>query len=434
MAKILISFLGTGDKTRGYQQAKYTMDGFAYETTFISDFLIRKLNPDKLFLFGSARSMWEEVYLKFASEKGNCEEEILNQLMAFTDQGSYNSDIIEPTVFKALKHCHQHNIEIDARLIKYGLTDVEHEQNITKILALLHDISEVDTVYIDVTHTFRSIPIYGFLLIAYLRQLKSIAVEDVFYGMLDVTREIGYTPVVSLRLLVKLLDWILAVNSFNSYSSAKELAKLMSDYALSNDLIKSSRNWAYALQLNDNTSLIKHSKNFISQLDNSKTQNPPALFSVLEPQLRIFPWEFSNQHVEWKRLLMLAEHNMLSDRPGLALMNIWEALISRFELVFGITSRKKNKATYESLSKVLRGMNLKDEGRKLIAAIDHAFIDNNVKLHKLRNAVAHGDKVGVAYAELGRDVEKLLRYYSQSLSNKRWDELKNEINLKEVKN
>jgi CRISPR-associated Csx2 family protein len=434
MAKILISFLGTGDKTRGYQQAKYTMDGFVYETTFISDFLIRKLNPDKLFLFGSARSMWEEVYLKFASEKGNCDEEILNQLMAFTDQGSYNSDIIEPTVFKALKHCHQHNIEIDARLIRYGLTDAEHEQNITKILALLHEISENDTVYIDVTHTFRSIPIYGFLLIAYLRQLKSIAVEDVFYGMLDVTREIGYTPVVSLRSLVKLLDWILAVNSFNSYSSAKELAKLMSDYALSNDLITSSKNWAYALQLNDNTSLLKNSRNFISQLNNAKEQNPPALFTVLEPQLRLFPWEFSNQHVEWKRLLMLARHNMISDRPGLTLMNIWEALVSRFELVFGITLKKKNKATYESLSKLLRGMNLKDEGLKLITEIDHAFIDNNIILHKLRNAVAHGDKVGVAYAELGRDVEKLLDYYTKSLANQRWDELKNEIRLKELKN
>jgi CRISPR-associated Csx2 family protein len=433
MAKILISFLGTGDKTRGYQKANYTMDGFAYETTFISDFLIRKINPDKLLLFGSARSMWEEVYLKFASEKENCDEEIWSELMRFTDEGSHKSDIEEPSVFSALKNCHQHNIEIDAHLIRYGLTDAEHEQNITKILSLLQEVTAGDVVYIDVTHTFRSIPIYGFLLIAYLRQLKNIAVEDVFYGMLDVTREIGYTPVVSLRSLIKLLDWILAVNSFNAYSSAKELAKLMSDYTLSDDLIKSSKNWAYALQLNDNTSLIKHSRNFISQLNNAKAQKPPALFSVLEPQLRLFPWEFSNQHVEWKRLLMLAEHNMVSDRPGLTLMNIWEALVSRFELVFGITPAKKSKVTYESLSKVLRGMNLKDEGIRLIAEIDHYFVDNNIKLHKLRNAVAHGDKVGVAYAELGRDVEKLLQYYTKSLANPRWDELKNKINLKELK-
>jgi hypothetical protein len=73
MTKILISFVGTGslDKNnqsvRAYRKAQYEIQGKTHETSFVAEALAKHLEIEKIFLIGTAKSMWEEVYLKFSS-------------------------------------------------------------------------------------------------------------------------------------------------------------------------------------------------------------------------------------------------------------------------------------------------------------------------------------------------------------------------------
>src|SRR5699024_6591153 len=73
--KVLISFVGTGrfdEKTknsiREYSKAKYKFGSKTIETSFVASALTEFLECDTLFLFGTVKSMWEEVYLYYCNK------------------------------------------------------------------------------------------------------------------------------------------------------------------------------------------------------------------------------------------------------------------------------------------------------------------------------------------------------------------------------
>lgn len=79
-------------------------------------------------------------------------------------------------------------------------------------------------VIFDVTHGLRSLPMLGFLALSYLRVVKNITVEHVFYGALELApkpEEGDITPVVELTPLFSLLDWAQAANRFQDTGDAR---------------------------------------------------------------------------------------------------------------------------------------------------------------------------------------------------------------------
>ncbi|MDD2360670.1 MAG: TM1812 family CRISPR-associated protein, partial [Syntrophaceticus schinkii] len=75
MAKVLISSLGTGPpdsnntSSREYRKAVYKFEGSdkEYKTSFVATALSEHLEVDKIYLVGTSKSMWEEVYRYFST-------------------------------------------------------------------------------------------------------------------------------------------------------------------------------------------------------------------------------------------------------------------------------------------------------------------------------------------------------------------------------
>lgn len=90
-------------------------------------------------------------------------------------------------------------------------------------------IPEGSRVIFDVTHSLRSLPMLGFLVLSYLRVVKKVTIERVFYGALDLTpREEGaLTPVIDLTPFVSLLDWAQAANRFQDTGDASLFKELL---------------------------------------------------------------------------------------------------------------------------------------------------------------------------------------------------------------
>lgn len=90
-------------------------------------------------------------------------------------------------------------------------------------------IPEGSRVIFDITHSLRSLPMLGFLALSYLRVVKNVTIERVFYGALDLTpREEGaLTPVVDLTPFVALLDWAQAANRFQDTGDARLFKELL---------------------------------------------------------------------------------------------------------------------------------------------------------------------------------------------------------------
>ena len=77
MSKILISPLGAGalkkdsiESIGRYRKATYKIAGEEYETSFVASALYKHLELDDIIFIGTVKSMWEEVYFSFCSEKG----------------------------------------------------------------------------------------------------------------------------------------------------------------------------------------------------------------------------------------------------------------------------------------------------------------------------------------------------------------------------
>lgn len=236
MSKVLISFLGTGSlpidvrknftkESRQYRTADYRIDGKELGSyPFVSAALKKHYEIDSVILIGTVHSMWEEVYRWSAGD--DVKDDIYMDIADHCEKASYES---------ALEIPHHQEIEkslgINSRvvLIKYGLNQEEIKENLELILNLEQFLRKGDQLVVDITHSFRSLPLYLMNLLIYLENVssKKIKISNITYGMLDISHELGYTPIVELNSLMEVNDWISGAYSFTEFGNAYKIATLL---------------------------------------------------------------------------------------------------------------------------------------------------------------------------------------------------------------
>jgi CRISPR-associated Csx2 family protein len=93
---------------------------------------------------------------------------------------------------------------------------------------LVGRVNEGDTVVFDITHSFRSLPLISFLSVAYLKFVKNVHIQAIYYGAFDARDKAkNESPVFDLSGFCSLLDWIIGVNSFVKHGSAGEISNLL---------------------------------------------------------------------------------------------------------------------------------------------------------------------------------------------------------------
>lgn len=221
MAKILISSLGSGVKKDGaYKKAKYQIDDKIYETSFIADALNQHLNFDKIFLVGTKKSIWDEAYASF----GGKDEEY--QLELYDKKENGNIDLNSLEKFKEILPKGSKFFLID-----YGLDDNEIWQNFEKFLSIAEDIQNGDKIYLDITHSFRSLSLMSYVMSQFASSIsdKKFDIKAVFYGMFEYSHENKehITPIVNLKILLELQEWIKAIDAIKKYSDFEPLIRVM---------------------------------------------------------------------------------------------------------------------------------------------------------------------------------------------------------------
>jgi len=102
----------------------------------------------------------------------------------------------------------------------------ESSSNLMNFLVrnLVENLEKGDRVILDVTHSFRSIPLMASVVALYLKEAKDVNVS-VVYGKYN--KETKVTECEDLTPLTKATSWIYAVRLFKEYGYAKELADLI---------------------------------------------------------------------------------------------------------------------------------------------------------------------------------------------------------------
>lgn len=214
----LISFLGKGkaDPQTGYRTATYRFDaGFSRRVAFFGMALTEYLKPDRLILVGTAGSMWDVFF-----PPGGDDDATL-QLMAAVEAGEVTRDMLE-LPRRELEQ--QLGIPVDCLLIPYA-RDAAEQAEILRLLASV--VQPGESLFLDVTHGFRHLPMLALVAARYLARVVGVKVEEVYYGALEMTPPEGETPVLRLAGLLAMLDWVDALATYDKDGDYGVFARLL---------------------------------------------------------------------------------------------------------------------------------------------------------------------------------------------------------------
>ena len=217
----LISFLGTSQ----YVPCSYYFenpDEEFFVTTYVQNSILRRLVLDKklgkedefviLMTEAAKQKNWD-------GERGNGERETLKDSLENLKEELERGGMEFPDVRSVL------------------IPEGKSEDELWKIFGILvGQINEGDQIYLDITHSFRSLPALVLVAMNYLRVVKHAALQGIYYGafeVLGVPREVQkmplnerQAPIFELTAFADLFEWTSAANQFINTGNALRLAKL----------------------------------------------------------------------------------------------------------------------------------------------------------------------------------------------------------------
>ncbi|MBN2107093.1 MAG: TIGR02221 family CRISPR-associated protein [Deltaproteobacteria bacterium] len=91
---------------------------------------------------------------------------------------------------------------------------------------LVGTVEEGETIVMDVTHAFRSLPMLALMAAQYLKAAKKVTIEGVYYGAYEARQE-NRSPVFDLSPFIALMDWTSALSLFNQTGNGTGIARIL---------------------------------------------------------------------------------------------------------------------------------------------------------------------------------------------------------------
>jgi CRISPR-associated Csx2 family protein len=401
MAKILISSLGTGplDKDvtkREYKKAVYWFqDSDAkYKTEFIAAALSVHLKVDKIYLIGTGKSMWEEVYRYFATMSNQSQDdnywlELGEKVGAFKIGDSKIDEVylskVNDTIDGYLKyqrksaaggsHCY---------LIDYGLNEKEIWSNFDIFMRIGESLEENDQIYLDITHAFRSIPLFMYIMLDLIRILKfkNLKLSGLFYGMFEASKDFnGRTPVVNLGSLFNITLWARGAYNFINFGNGYLLSELIDDDKISPKV----RNISELVNINYLTDFKKEVDSLNSLLETDFSTKP--ILHYMTPYLKDFTCRFKGINTNSRFQIELARWYFENKRYANGYICLAESIITRILEIYRDANTKINwsKSERDRIKKLIRSYEF-SEKTKIEALYD--------TICTIRNRIAHAGFTG----------------------------------------
>jgi CRISPR-associated Csx2 family protein len=369
--RFLIGTLGTGPTypddysqrhlRRQYSPAIYSIDGCEYSSDFIADALIKHFQPDHVILLGTVRSMWERVYERFAGEDVN--EEYYVYLDDKIASSSYKNQLLQDSDLDLVEKTMERYSGVKkatCKIVRYGLNDEELLFNYQIFQQIAEELEDGDTLYLDITHGFRSLALFQYTMLSYLENLtrKKVRVAGVYYGMQEVRNDMGgRTPIVNLYNVYLINYWIRAIHELESYGNGYLVADLVE--ATFPQMAGKMRMFSDLMNLNY-LGGIKRLWKSLEKLDFSSIQGPAGYVSGY---IDVFIQRFSTIEQASLFQLELARWYFENKRYATGYICLLESMVTRVcELMNRDTTVKENR---DEAKKVIKGWNFSDSAQKL---------------------------------------------------------------------
>ncbi|WP_335934229.1 TIGR02221 family CRISPR-associated protein [Fusobacterium polymorphum] len=340
MAKILITALGRGTynkkNEKEYKPATYYVEeGHPLEKTeLIASAIDEQWKMDKIIFIGTTGSMWSNVYKFYCENKRITMNNEYYDKLKNTELSANKDTLIENLEIEKFNATFDKKIK--GIVIKYGVDNKENLENFHSIIEIEKEIEDGDEIFIDVTHSFRSMSFWLFLIMTYLRDVsnKNIDIKNITYGMFEAPNEKKETPIVSLNLFVDILKWFKGASELknygNSYSILDELEKNLTDKEIKNEI----ENFSDTMNINYIDSIEESLKNFNTIKDKLNNLEGPGKYiipQVFKNFINTFELpnkeKLSNEEKKYLLRAKLAKWHFNQKRYSMAAININEAIV-----------------------------------------------------------------------------------------------------------
>ena len=364
MAKrILLSFLGTGllgrnDKSykdkktdREYITANYELNNevLPQEEKFITIALSKFRKYDGILLLGTMKSMWDEAYAAFCDKNGIQIDEVYRKTLVELSTSSNHKTPLSNAQFDEVSKA-MGGIS-KAVPIYYGLNDEEQWKNFEIIEKSIDNISDhTKTIDLDITHAFRSLPLFAISVINFLSMSKgkSVRLGEIYYGNLEVKQETNeIAKIVTLKPVEGMYRWVEAASAFQNFGNGKLLQERLEREGFNLEA-NAVGNFSNQLQLN----YADRIKKAVPELYKLKSDElPRAAQLTIKPVIDKFLKNFDTELPNHRFHLELARWYSENFNYGYAYINLAEAMVSFGGYQNGIDIQKGNNQQKEKNQK-----------------------------------------------------------------------------------
>ena len=410
------------------------------KTSYMPLIIENTYDIDKTIIIGTTGSMWDNLYdiywKKFKQDK--IKDEKFKQSLIDVQVTSNRETPIDKI---NIDRFNQDFIgKVKGIVIKYGVSSKEISRNFDLIIKLQEEFNDTDEyeVFLDITHSFRSMAFWMFLIMNYLTDVsnKNIKIAGITYGMFEAKKD-NITPIVILKPFLEILNWIKGASELKQYGNSYYILEKLDNNSLAKSIKDELRNFSNTMNMNYINSLLESIKN-LKKLDTENELdkiNGPAkhiIPNILKEFIKDFDLKEDDDNKRSYLLqATLAKWHCKQKRYAMSAINISEAIVTFVLLTLNIDS-KKLKGKFDP----------DNDGQKWLKEIYKRYKDRTdlskeemqiykygelfVEVTRIRKEVAHS--LGKQPDIIG-DINKLEDY-----SNNIVDMLKNEDIIKRFEN
>ncbi len=308
------------------------------------------------------------------------------------------------------------NLELKFAVNDVDIPDGNSEDEIWQLFEIMfNQLKDSDRLYIDITHSFRYLPLLLIVLVNYAKFLKNISVESITYGNWEAREEeTNEAPIVNLTSFALLQDWTSAAKDFIDYGKVSKVVSLLSNHEVKG---KAGQNiFDFKKKLKDlegifytvrGQKIVKGQifKEIQSNLDliTQKTSIKPLIPIADKLKEKISPFNTSEDLMNgFVSAKWCVKHGLIQQAFTIA----QETIISKFCVYAGLNSRNKNDrgliSSILSIAKTKKPFNKTNLNEKQIELVDSLLLDKFVidiadayrELTKFRNNINHAGFIG----------------------------------------
>ena len=196
MPKYFISVLGTGGWKKKYDVANYAYESQVCETEYI-----------------------QEALCSFFMKEIESEDRAL--ILVTKESKETHFSILQGILIR------KYHFQED-QVIAVEIPSGKNEDELMQIFeAVSENIPEEARLVVDVTHGFRTLPMMLLSVVCFLRAVKHVSVDGIYYGAFEARDEAnGLTPVINLMPFLDIIEWTQAARAFVDYGVSDQIFQL----------------------------------------------------------------------------------------------------------------------------------------------------------------------------------------------------------------